>query len=573
MPPPPAPKPSAGKKSSKEPSLPVPQPNTLRKRRSNTDVSELERRSRGESKEGDRGALQDTAGKALKLNPPTPKKVFLSAPLAPGQQTPSRLHIRPPRSFSREKEPEDDSEASPQEPREQLLSPDNSGSKHEWNPVNRPTDSLLLPQNFRDDPWWLEETPGPTPSKPKQRPSLMSVKDFRNSVRTTTRTTREPLFNDDDDSDDGLHTQYPPSQLDSSEDVQILSSQPKFTLTPSSEDVAKPSQKAATLQPKATQKKPVELESQQSQEQASQVPSSQPPLKSPPPSSAGGTSKKSQKAAPPQRIHTKSKATEPESEQEEEEIKFISRIWWGKNAKTPLYKNTKTRAVGDFDIRSQMREMDKYVKYKHAEPNGLHSFRISVTATPNHKGLAKGSWAPVLLEKDELDETWDKEVIKQVNKYTASDKRVNLDFKYAENTSGVTPAPSKEKPKEKSVGTPTQQLAQKEKEYSEMKGHVVQLAAEWEMKLHCSTESRCPHKTKPCFVDRVDGETHLQLTGRDVLIWANHYCNNDGVYDLTNPPELLLRKWRLDAVKSSRQLKKLGVTLQPWQQQQVAMPV
>ena len=574
-PPKPAPKPSAATTRPEDVSLPVPHPKQVRKRRSNTNVSELERRTHKEAEEAE-DPLQAIATRVLKLNPPTPKKLFLSAPAipaTPGHQTPSRVHLRPPIPPPRR----DAVTPSPREPPNTHQEPQRQDQlPNPTDPAKRPTidtqdstkDAHMIPDSFRQDPWWSDGT----------QTTTEAVDKFRKALRRTS-TTRETIQIDDDDkSNDGL--QYLPSQLNYNDEKLFPSSQ-RSQPTPA-EDTAEKNKKAATLQPKATKTTYQQPESQQHQQPELHVPSSQPPpSQEPPPSqqppkaslppSSGGTSKKGQKAAAPQPKHTKKKPEKSESEQEEEEIKFVSRVWWGGNEKTPIYENTQTRLMEDFDIRTRFKEMDRWVKHHHAGPKGLNAFLTSATATPANQKLPKAQQHPVILEKDGLERTWRTEVVKTIDKFKNRTIWVNLDFKYSPNTTGVNPAPSsssKEKSKKKSLGTPTEQLGEKEKAFSQAQGRVKQQADEFARILHCE-DAVCPHKNMPCWNDN---GTHVRLTGRDLLVWANHYVHCDGVFDHRNPPPGLASKLRENAHKSSKQLKKelaASASLQPWQPVQV----
>ena len=251
MPPPPPPpskqppKPSAAKKASKATSLPVPQPKQVRKRRSNTNVSELERRTNEELGEEEEDSLQEIAHQVLRLNPPTPgpKRILLSAPAAPEQKTPSRLHIRPPQQPVRR-------ETFSPEPA-QLPSPNNSGRRR-YDP--------LIPKSWQNNTLWIAGTPT------KSQPTPRSIDRFKETLKTTALTTPQPITvadNNDDDDSSGLHTQYADTQLLESSQGEKLAvfARPKDKPKPSPKPAPKPSPRPSpkpspkpTLNPTASTK-------------------------------------------------------------------------------------------------------------------------------------------------------------------------------------------------------------------------------------------------------------------------------------------------------------------------------
>ena len=213
--------------------MPAEQPKTVRKRRSDTNVSELERRDHGGKRDPGGRPPQEVAQAALEMDPPTPsssQRVSLSQPRpVGGDATPRRVRPNAPRR--REPSPEPPRPSSTQEVGDNHASKVVDDKKHDWDPNNRPRESQLLPESLRDDVEWLktvgpkkmsEELPRRPPPETPSRAHQPHITESRYEVEKGFRTSKYGRLGYDDDDDDLLEYQHTPPRSQ----VPSLSQQP-----------------------------------------------------------------------------------------------------------------------------------------------------------------------------------------------------------------------------------------------------------------------------------------------------------------------------------------------------------
>ena len=349
MPPPPPPpkasKASAPKNKQKSSLVPPSEPNRVRKRRSDTNVSELDRRDHEESGGRGRRGPQEIAQQTLTLLQPskpgdndsgdTPgSRLHLRGPSeSPGP----RLRLKSPRRASVEAvappPPKSTQTQELDEPESQI--PSDSQKGHKWKLGNLTNSRLLIPDEFQQDSWWQGLTQRETEPPPPNREAA-GARDIIDVL--------------DDDSDDGLHTQYPNIDLipDRTERSVTKDPSPQTSLPPQAGSRLPPSQKTSVPLPRPIQKKPETAE----------------------------------------------------DNRDDEEITFTSRLFWG-HAQKPTWENSETDKKGGFDIDGLFKEMDIRINAK-VNPQGLNAFLVSSTATPIHSKLQKNRHRTIQLERQWL---------------------------------------------------------------------------------------------------------------------------------------------------------------------------
>ena len=310
MPPPPPPpkasKASAPKNKQKSSLVPPSESNRVRKRRSDTNVSELDRRDREESGDRGRRGPQEIAQQTLTLLQPskpgnddggdTPGTRLLLR--GPSESLGPRLRLKSPRRASVEEvalPPPKSIQTQELEPESQI--PSDSQKRSIRKPGNITNSQLLLPDKFQQDSWWQGLTQRETESPPpNQEAGARDIVDIPN-----------------DDSDDGLHTQYPNPDFipDRTERSLTKEPSPQTSLPPPVGSRLPPSQKTSVPLSRPVQKKPETAE----------------------------------------------------DNRDNEEITFTSRLYWGQ-AQKPTWENSETDTKGRFDIDKLFKEMDKRMAAK-----------------------------------------------------------------------------------------------------------------------------------------------------------------------------------------------------------------